>query len=76
MIQDLLTNRKQRTRVGTSLSGSCDLNSGVIQGSCIGPLLFVLYINDVVNMFNNAIESKLYADDLKLYSEIVGEGDN
>ena len=66
----------QRTRVGNSLSGNCNLTSGVVQGSCIGPLLFVLYINDVVNMFNNAIESKLYADDLKLYSEIVAEADN
>ena len=41
---------------------------GVIQGSCIGSMLIVLYINDAVNIFNNAIESKLNADDLTLYS--------
>ena len=35
----------------------------------------MLYIKDVVNMFNNSIESKLYADDLTLYSEIVAEAD-
>ena len=36
----------------------------------------MLYIDDVVNMFDNAIESKLYADDLKLYCEIfVTEAD-
>ena len=58
-IQDHLTNRTQRTRIGTSLSGSCNLTSGIID-----PLLFVLYINDIVNMFNNGVESKLYADDL------------
>ena len=68
-----IQDRTQITRIGTSLSGSRNLTSSVIQGSCIGPLLFVLYINDVVNMFNYAIESKLYADDLKLHSEIVAE---
>ena len=36
----------------------------------------MLYINDVVNMFNYAIESKLHADDLKLHSEIVAEADH
>ena len=36
----------------------------------------MLYINDTANKFNNAIESKLYADDLKLYTEIVAEVDN
>ena len=35
----------------------------------------MLYINDVVNKFNNDIESKLHADDLKLSSEIVIEAD-
>ena len=75
-IQDLLANRTQRIRIGTSLSGSCNLTSGVIQGSRIGPLLFVLHSNDVVNTFNNAIESKLYADDRKLYYEIMDEADN
>ena len=68
-IQHRLTNRTQRTGGETSLSG-------IIQSSCIGQLVFVLYINDIANMFNNAIESKLYADDLKLYTEIVVEVDN
>ena len=67
-IHHLLTNRTQRTGGVTSLSG-------IIQGRCIGQLLFVLYINDIANMFNNAIESKLYADDLKLCTEIVAEVD-
>ena len=64
-IPDLFTNRTHRYRIGTSLSGSCNFSSGVIQGRCIGPLLFVLYVNDVVNMFNNTIESKLYANGLE-----------
>ena len=42
--------------------------SGVIQGSVLGPLLFLLYINDVTDIFSSTCASKLYADDIKLYS--------
>ena len=43
------------------------LRSGVIQGSCLGPLLFILYVNDIVQLFDGLCVCKLYADDLKLY---------
>jgi len=56
----------QRTKVGHSLSSSAPVVSGVIQGSCLGPLLFVLYINVVVALFDQSCNCKLYADDLKL----------
>ena len=42
--------------------------SGVIQGSCLGPILIVLYINDIVKLFDEQCICKLYADDLKLYT--------
>ena len=43
--------------------------SGVPQGSLIGPTLFLLFVNDVINIFDNlAVSFKLYADDIKLYS--------
>jgi len=41
----------------------------VPQGSVIGPTLFLLFINDVIDIFDNlAVSLKLYADDIKLYS--------
>jgi len=43
--------------------------SGVPQGSVIGPTLFLLLVNDVIDIFDNlAVSFKLYADDIKLYS--------
>jgi len=62
--------RSQCTRVGDSVSPFMSINSGVIQGSCIGPLLFILYVNDIADLFDNGYLCKLYADDLKLYTSV------
>jgi len=68
-IRQLLTGRTQNTRVGHSLSDSVQLASGVVQGSCLGPLSFLLHVNDVTSVISDKCKCKLYADDLKLYSE-------
>jgi ribonucleases P/MRP protein subunit RPP40 len=69
-IKDFLTGRTQQTRVVNALSEIKALTSGVIHGSCLGPLLFVLYINDIVGVFSNSITCKLYADDIKMYTVV------
>ena len=41
-IDDFLTRRSHRTRIGNSLSDVAYITSGIIQGSCLGPILFLM----------------------------------
>ena len=68
-----LSNRTQTTVVNGVHSSYVEVTSGVPQGSVIGPMLFLLYINDI----NNAIKSqiKLFADDSVLYRNIRNQND-
>ena len=76
IIADFLTDRQQRTRVGQKLSNSCFLRSGIVQGSCLGPVLFLIFINDLVKIFDPEVTPKLYADDVKIYTTIQSNVDN
>ena len=50
--------------------------NGVIQGSVIGPLLFLLFINNVIMMVTKTgCTCQLYADDLKLYTTVNVDND-
>ncbi len=66
-----LSNRQQRVIIGSHMSSYVDVRSGVPQGSCLGPLLFVLYINDLPDVIKN-VTCKLFADDVKIY-DVVSE---
>ena len=72
--QSFLTNRVQRVVVGEIFSDWENVESGVPQGSVLGPLLFVIFINDLLKKINN--EGKLFADDTKILSIIKSESDN
>jgi ribonuclease P/MRP protein subunit RPP40 len=68
-IWSFLSGRTQQTRVGYSLSAVAHLTSGIVQGSVLGPLLFVLYINNICDLFgDDCCVCKIYADDVKLYT--------
>ena len=67
-LSSYLTNRKAFVLVNSSRSTTFDVPSGVPQGSVLGPLIFVLYINDLCNRLSSG--RLLFADDLKIFRVI------
>lgn len=64
-----ITNRSQAVVVGSSKSNFITIDSGVPQGSLLGPLLYSIYIYDLGNCIQNS-KFILYADDAKFYKRI------
>ena len=67
-IEAFLSGREQRVRVNGELSDSKPVISGIPQGSVLGPLLFVLYINDLPDTVRSNI--LLFADDTKIFRRV------
>ena len=65
LLTDYLSNRHQRVVLNGVHSAWLPLKSGVPQGSVLGPLLFLIYINDLTANISSRI--KLYADDASLF---------
>ena len=72
-IEAFLTGREQMVRVNGELSNPKPVISGIPQGSVLGPLLFVLYINDLPDSVSSNI--LLFADDTKIFQQIRSEKD-
>src|SRR5260221_1675279 len=69
-ISSFLSSRFQSTFVGAARSPLITMSSGVPQGSVLGPLLFVLYVNEIAELLKPCLSLKMFADDVKLYSSL------
>ena len=71
-IREFLLGRTQRVRVGGELSDEVTVTSGVPQGSVLGPLLFLAYVNDIGK--NTESHIRLFGDDCVIYRKILTNG--
>jgi hypothetical protein len=67
-IREFLLGRTQSVTVGGHLSEEVRVTSGVPQGSVLGPLLFLAYVNDIWRNIDSTI--RLFADDCIIYREV------
>ena len=72
-IENLLTGRSQQVVVNGKYSDPTTVISGVPQGSVLGPLLFLCYINDITQNLTSKVRP--YADDTLIYRNILNEQD-
>ena len=74
LLQSYLTNRSQCCSVNGKVSNFSSISCGVPQGSILGPLLFIIYMNDLQQVTDNC-DTSVYADDTHLSAALKGSSD-
>lgn len=74
-LSSYLADRTQAVKIGNEISVTVNACSGVPQGSHLGPLLFVLFVNSICDVFDEC-HFLLYADDLKIYRVVDNPSDS
>jgi hypothetical protein len=74
-IEAFLTSRTQSVKINGKISGCKPVLSGIPQGSVLGPILFVIFINDLPMTCRDLSKMFLFADDAKLYKCITNIDD-
>ena len=73
-LESFLCGRTQRVKVNGIKSPSAAVTSGIPQGTVLGPLLFVCFINDLPDQIRDSLVA-LFADDTKLYRCVMSDDD-
>jgi len=73
-LSSFLTDRSTRVTINGSRSSWVNVLSGVSQGSVLGPLLFLLFVNDLPDLIKTNI--LMFADDTKIWTRISGVNDS
>ena len=69
LLKKYLSNRSQYVEFNGQISNTLPISTGVPQGSVLGPLLFLIYINDLP-LVSHIFDMLMYADDTTLYCNI------
>ena len=68
LMESYITKRRQVTNVNGHTSSAQSVQCGTAQGSILGPLIYILYVNDVLRSLENDNDIYLYADDMLILS--------
>ena len=71
LLKSYLENRQQLVKFNKTFSDHLPINQGVPQGSILGPLLFLIFVNDLPTNLNS--DSVLYADDTTLLNKLISD---
>jgi len=71
-----LGNKKQHVKINGFYSDWADVLSGIAQGTILGPILFIIYTNDLQNVCKQFVNVFLFADDAKIYKHVITDDDH